>query len=60
LETLRKSVYLILDTEECESLQSFFLTHSLGGGTGSGFGTYILGLLEDYYPDIYRYYFKKF
>lgn len=49
METLRKN------TEECESLQSFFLTHSLGGGTGSGFGTYILGLLEDYYPDIYRF-----
>lgn len=30
----------------CDSLQSFFLLHSLGGGTGSGLGTYILGLLE--------------
>lgn len=29
--------------------------HSLGGGTGSGFGTYILGLLQDYYPHIYRF-----
>jgi len=29
--------------------------HSLGGGTGSGFGTYILGLLSDYYPSIFRF-----
>jgi hypothetical protein len=33
--------------ERCDSLQSFFLMHSLGGGTGSGLGTYILQLLED-------------
>ncbi len=35
-ETVRKSV------EYCDSLQGFFLLHSLGGGTGSGFGTYVL------------------
>lgn len=28
--------------EECDSLQCFLLMHSLGGGTGSGLGTYIL------------------
>lgn len=28
--------------EQCDSLQSFFLMHSLGGGTGSGVGTFIL------------------
>ena len=44
--------------EECDSLQSFFLTHSLGGGTGSGFGTYILGLLEEHYPEVYRYFYN--
>lgn len=33
--------------EHCDSLQSFFLLHSLGGGTGSGLGSYVLGLLED-------------
>jgi hypothetical protein len=32
--------------EACESLQSFLLLHSLGGGTGSGLGTYILGMLQ--------------
>lgn len=36
LEALRKT------SEECDSLQSFFLMHSLGGGTGSGLGSYIL------------------
>ncbi len=42
--------------EMCDSLQSFFLMHSLGGGTGSGLGTYILSLLDEEYPDVYRYY----
>ena len=32
--------------EACDSLQSFMLLHSLGGGTGSGLGTYTLGLLQ--------------
>lgn len=41
--------------EECDSLQSFLLLHSLGGGTGSGLGTYILGLLEDEFPAAFRF-----
>ncbi|GAB5033511.1 Hypothetical protein NocV09_01400450 [Nannochloropsis oceanica] len=41
--------------EMCDSLQSFFLMHSLGGGTGSGLGTYILGLLEDEFPNVHRF-----
>ncbi|GAX75354.1 hypothetical protein CEUSTIGMA_g2798.t1 [Chlamydomonas eustigma] len=41
--------------EACESLQSFLLLHSLGGGTGSGVGTYILELLADQYPDVFRF-----
>eukprot|EP00762_Andalucia_godoyi_P004150 ANDGO_06301.mRNA.1 Tubulin beta-2 chain len=41
--------------EMCESLQSFFLIHSMGGGTGSGLGTYILNMLEDRFPDVYRF-----
>lgn len=41
--------------EECDSLQSFLLLHSLGGGTGSGVGTYILQLLADEYPDVFRF-----
>lgn len=29
--------------------------HSLGGGTGSGLGTYILQDLEDLYPEVFRF-----
>ena len=32
--------------EACDSLQGFMLLHSLGGGTGSGLGSYILQQLE--------------
>lgn len=31
-----------LQAEACDSLQGFMLLHSLGGGTGSGLGSYIL------------------
>jgi tubulin epsilon len=41
--------------ETCDSLQSFFLMHSLGGGTGSGLGTYITSLLGDAFPKVYRF-----
>ncbi|CAM9218364.1 unnamed protein product [Hapterophycus canaliculatus] len=49
LEVVRRAA------EMCDSLQSFFLMHSLGGGTGSGLGTYLLTLLEDHFPDVYRF-----
>lgn len=32
--------------EDADSLQGFLLLHSLGGGTGSGLGTYLLGIME--------------
>jgi len=41
--------------ERCDSLQCFFLMHSLGGGTGSGLGTYILEELKDLYPEVFRF-----
>ena len=41
--------------EKCDSLQSFFVMHSLGGGTGSGLGSYLLHLLEDAFPHVYRF-----
>lgn len=41
--------------EDADSLQSFLLLHSLGGGTGSGLGSYMLGALADEYPDVYRF-----
>ncbi|CAM9235087.1 unnamed protein product [Phaeothamnion confervicola] len=40
--------------EYCDSLQSFFLMHSAGGGTGSGLGTFILTMLEDQFPRVHR------
>ena len=42
-----------LQVEDCDSLQSFFLSHSTGGGTGSGLGAAILDALRDDYPDVY-------
>uniref|UniRef100_A0A8C6S899 Tubulin, epsilon 1 n=1 Tax=Neogobius melanostomus TaxID=47308 RepID=A0A8C6S899_9GOBI len=40
--------------EHCDCLQCFFLIHSMGGGTGSGLGTRVLGLLEDEFPEVCR------
>ena len=39
----------------CDSLQGFFFLHSLGGGTGSGLGSYILQDLKDIYPTVFRF-----
>ncbi|KAH9597706.1 Tubulin/FtsZ [Trypanosoma melophagium] len=47
-DTVRQQV------ERCESVQSFILMHSLSGGTGSGLGTRVLGMLEDDFPHIVR------
>lgn len=43
------------NAEHCDSLQTFIVTHSLSGGTGSGVGTYILSLIHDLYPEVYRF-----
>ena len=43
------------NAEQCDSLQTFLVTHSLGGGTGSGVGSYVISLLDDLYPEIYRF-----
>jgi tubulin epsilon len=43
------------NAEECNSLQSFFLLHSLGGGTGSGLGSYILTLLDELFPNVFKF-----
>ncbi|KAI9172999.1 hypothetical protein H9P43_007130 [Blastocladiella emersonii ATCC 22665] len=44
------------EAEACDALQSVFLVHSLGGGTGSGLGTYISGMLADeLLPDVYQF-----
>ena len=44
LDVVRKEV------EECDCLQGFQITHSLGGGTGSGMGTLLLEKIRDLYP----------
>ena len=49
LEAVRKQA------EDADSLQGFMLLHSLGGGTGSGLGSYMLGALADEFPDVYRF-----
>lgn len=45
LDAIRKEV------EICDCLQGFQICHSIGGGTGSGFGTLLLLKIRDKYPD---------
>lgn len=45
MESVRK------EFEGCDSPQGFQLCHSLGGGTGSGFGTLLLNKLREEYYD---------
>ncbi|KAK9728622.1 Tubulin beta chain (Beta tubulin) [Basidiobolus ranarum] len=39
------------ETENCDCLQGFQITHSLGGGTGSGLGTLLISKIREEYPD---------
>ncbi|KAH8652830.1 beta-tubulin [Ilyonectria robusta] len=39
------------ETEGCDSLQGFQITHSLGGGTGSGMGTLLISKIREEFPD---------
>ncbi|NXR66401.1 TBB4 protein, partial [Rhadina sibilatrix] len=39
------------ECENCDCLQGFQLTHSLGGGTGSGMGTLLISKVREEYPD---------
>ena len=39
------------EAEGCDCLQGFQLTHSLGGGTGSGMGTLLISKIREEYPD---------
>ncbi|XP_048505221.1 tubulin epsilon chain-like isoform X2 [Athalia rosae] len=41
--------------EKCDSLHGFLITHSVGGGTGSGLGTATLSFLQDSYPHVDRF-----
>merc|ERR1711887_56155 len=38
------------ESEGCDLLQGFQLTHSLGGGTGSGMGTLLISKIREEYP----------
>ena len=38
------------EVEHCDSMEGFVLTHSIGGGTGSGMGSYILEQIYDTFP----------
>ncbi|GAA5932449.1 hypothetical protein JCM3775_005922 [Rhodotorula graminis] len=39
------------EAEACDALQGFQLTHSLGGGTGSGMGTLLISKIREEFPD---------
>ena len=39
------------EAEDCDVLQGFQMTHSLGGGTGSGMGTLLMARIREEYPD---------
>ncbi|KAF4991862.1 hypothetical protein FDECE_13889 [Fusarium decemcellulare] len=39
------------ESEACDHLQGFQITHSLGGGTGSGMGTLLLSKIREEFPD---------
>lgn len=39
------------EAEGCDSLQGFQITHSLGGGTGSGMGTLLISRIREEFPD---------
>lgn len=45
LDVIRK------EAEKCDCLQGFQLTHSLGGGTGSGMGTLLVSKIREEFPD---------
>jgi tubulin beta len=39
------------EAEDCDTLQGFQVTQSLGGGTGSGMGTLMISKIREEYPD---------
>ncbi|CBY08394.1 unnamed protein product [Oikopleura dioica] len=52
----RPGIYEVLrhTAEKCDAMSSWFIIHSMGGGTGSGLGTNVLSVLADEFPDIER------
>lgn len=49
---MREEILDMIDREAdgSDSLEGFVMTHSIAGGTGSGFGSYLLEQLNDRYP----------
>ena len=45
LDVIRK------EAENCECMQGFQMTHSLGGGTGAGMGTLLVARIREEFPD---------
>lgn len=39
------------EAEACECIQGFQISHSLGGGTGSGLGTLLVSKIKEEFPD---------
>eukprot|EP00591_Stephanopyxis_turris_P013501 CAMPEP_0195508752 /NCGR_PEP_ID=MMETSP0794_2-20130614/1882_1 /TAXON_ID=515487 /ORGANISM="Stephanopyxis turris, Strain CCMP 815" /LENGTH=447 /DNA_ID=CAMNT_0040635803 /DNA_START=138 /DNA_END=1481 /DNA_ORIENTATION=+ len=39
------------ESESCDMLQGFQITHSMGGGTGAGMGTLLVSKIREEYPD---------
>jgi len=39
------------EAESCDMLQGFQITHSMGGGTGSGMGTLLVSKIREEFPD---------
>lgn len=39
------------ESESCDVLQGFQITHSMGGGTGSGMGTLLVSKIREEFPD---------
>merc|ERR1712196_459851 len=39
------------EAESCDCLQGFQISHSMGGGTGSGMGTLLISKIREEYPD---------
>jgi len=39
------------EAEQCDCMQGFQFTHSLGGGTGSGLGTLLISKIREEFPD---------
>lgn len=44
-----------VQAEQCDALASLFSVGSVGGGTGSGLGSYIMRLLADHYAEVTKF-----